>query len=112
MTTDHRPHTTVPARHIPVACLAAFVLAVFMTRSFVHADVLSHWRFDEEAGKVAMDGVGGIDGLLSGGATFAPSSGVAGGAVLLDRTTNDLVNFGDVYPFTDGVNLLLLLSLG
>ncbi len=70
------------------------------------AGVVSQWLFNETGGTTAHDSVGGINGTLSGGATFDPGAGPGGGiysgAISLDKATNSYVTMGDVYPFTSG----------
>ncbi|MBM3883851.1 MAG: hypothetical protein FJ387_29800 [Verrucomicrobia bacterium] len=53
--------------------------------------LIAHWRFDEGSGRAARDATGRYDGELSAaGASFA-AEGIAGGAVVLDRTQNGMV---------------------
>lgn len=72
----------------------------------VRASLVSEWRFDETSGTIAHDNVGGINGTLSGGATFDPGAGpgpgIYSGAISLSEATNSYVDMGSVYPFTSG----------
>lgn len=76
------------------ACAIAFVA------STAHADILSHWRFDEAKGTTAFDSAGAIHGTLTGGAQFTPGAGIAGGAISLAQSTNSFVSMGDTFAFT------------
>ena len=55
----------------------------------VEAGLVSEWRFNETGGTTTADNIGGINGTLSGGATFdhgaGPGGGVYSGAVSLTR---------------------------
>jgi Concanavalin A-like lectin/glucanases superfamily/PEP-CTERM motif len=70
------------------------------------AGLVSEWRFGETSGTIAYDNVGGINGTLSGGATFdpgaGPGQGIYSGAISLNKTSDSYVNMGNVYPFTSG----------
>ncbi len=85
--------------HFVIAVSIATSLALSSTA--LQADVLAHWAFDELNGSTAFDSVGGYHGTLQGNAAFVPA-GVAGGAISLDRGTNDLVNMGDVLALWQG----------
>jgi len=63
------------------------------------AELVGHWTFDERSGSIASDQLGLHDGVLLGGAVFAPGQGVAGGAVSLTRATASVVNVGMAFPF-------------
>ena len=70
------------------------------------AGLISEWRFDETGGTTAYDSVGGINGTLSGGATFdpgaGPGQGIYSGAISLSTATDSYVSMGNVYNFTSG----------
>jgi Concanavalin A-like lectin/glucanases superfamily/PEP-CTERM motif len=70
------------------------------------AGLVSQWLFNETGGTVALDSMGGINGTLSGGATFDPGAGPGGGiysgAISFSAATDSFVNMGKVYPFTSG----------
>jgi hypothetical protein len=76
------------------------VCAFAIVASTAHADILSHWRFDEAKGTTAFDSAGSIDGTLMGGAQFMPGAGIAGGALSLAQATNSFVSMGDTFAFT------------
>jgi len=80
-----------------VACLL-----ICTSASPACAGLVSRWAFDEESGTTAFDMFNGFNGTLEGQASFAPSSGIRGGAVELDEATSDLVNMGDHHAFTGG----------
>lgn len=54
---------------------------------------IAWWKFDEAGGSTASATVGGIDGSLSGSATFA--SGVSGNALQLSAAGGSYASFGD-----------------
>ncbi len=89
------------------ACFApAFAAMALFGRSTMAANQgpVAHWKFDERRGPTAFDSAGSSNGVLVGGATFAPSAGVAGGAINVSTSTNGCVNMGNILPFTGGVN--------
>jgi hypothetical protein len=71
------------------------------------ADIAAHWRFNEISGTTAVDTVSGFNGTLMNGAAFAPGAGIAGGALSLNKATNDYVTMGDIFPFTGGVDFAI-----
>ncbi len=75
------------------------LVAILATAGPSRAGLIAHYTFDETGGTIAHDSVGGIDGTLNGGASFAPGAGRFGGAVLLDRTASGLVNMGNNFSF-------------
>ena len=81
--------------------LAIILLAIGLGGE-AQASLIAHYAFDETNGTIAHDTSGLIDGTLQGGATFAPGAGINGGAIMLNRTTGDLVNMGDNFGFTSG----------
>lgn len=77
------------------------ILISLVTASAVQAvTILSHWTFDETGGTLAADSVGGENGTLQGNAAFV-SGGISGNAISLSQATNDLVNMGNIYGFTN-----------
>ena len=54
-------------------------------------DLMAHWAFDETAGRVVSDSVGGRDGVLVGGPVWQPDSGKIGGALKLDGISDFVV---------------------
>lgn len=80
--------------------LAAATL--LLSVSAADAALVAHWAFDEAGGPTAFDSVGGNHGALAGGAAFAPGGGIFGGAINLNAATGDLVNMGNIFPFTSG----------
>lgn len=65
---------------------------------------ISHWTFNERSGSIASDSAGIAHGTLIGGATFAPRSGIADGAISLNSSTNGCVTMGNIHPFTGGAS--------
>jgi Concanavalin A-like lectin/glucanases superfamily/PEP-CTERM motif len=90
----------------PAICSTAIVILLACGTGPARAGLVSEWLFDETSGTTAVDNVGGINGTLSGGATFDPGAGPGGGiysgAVSLNAATDSYVNMGNVYPFTSG----------
>jgi len=80
----------------------AFFMAALTLTCATQADIFSHWRFDEASGTTAADSAGTIDGTLTGGATFRPGMGVAGGAIELASASNSFVNMGNNFNFGNG----------
>lgn len=79
-----------------------FVCVVAALSAVASADLVAHWRFDEPAGSaIAADETGNYPGTLLNDADFVPG-GVAGGALELNRATNDLVSVGDVLGLNGG----------
>jgi len=77
--------------------------AVLFSPTASRAALIGYWNFDETSGTTAHAGVGPVDGILQGNATFVPGAGISGGAVQITRgPSNDLVNFGDHFAFTSG----------
>lgn len=74
-----------------LSVVLSFVLGV---AADVGAGIVSHWSFDEGAGGVALDLIGGIDGTLGG--TTAPNwiAGKLGGALDFDRANNQVILAG------------------
>jgi hypothetical protein len=67
--------------------------------------LVAYWALDDAGGLVAVDGIGGNDGVLQGDATWV-TAGYSGGAVLLDGE-GDYINCGSAEAFniTDAVTL-------
>ncbi|MFO0893600.1 MAG: LamG-like jellyroll fold domain-containing protein [Phycisphaerales bacterium] len=59
--------------------------------------ILAHWTFDQVGSATAVDGVGGANGTLVGGAAMV-AGGVSGGALQLSSATGSLVDMGNVFP--------------
>ncbi len=70
------------------------------------AALVSQWLFNQTGGTTAYDNIGGINGTLSGGATFDPGAGPGGGiysgAISLSKASDGYVDMGNVYGFTSG----------
>jgi hypothetical protein len=64
------------------------VLVVAALTAAAHADLFSHWTFDEGSGKIAYDSAGSNDGTLVNGPVW--TTGRIGGALSFDGT-NDYV---------------------
>jgi len=81
--------------------LAAAAISLTLGGGAAEAALVASYNFNEGSGTTANPSVGAIDGTLQGGASFV-ASGIEGGAVSLANATNDLVNFGESFPFTSG----------
>jgi len=69
-----------------------FLISIFgLTSANVHADLVSHWAFDEGEGTIAYDSANGNNGTINGASW---TTGKFGGALDFDGT-NDYVNVGD-----------------
>ena len=77
---------------------AAFLAVVLLSGPPTLAAPIAQWTFDETAGATAYDSIGGVDGILSGDATFV-AGGVSGNAVSLSMAGAGLVNMGDHFRF-------------
>ncbi|TRT85374.1 MAG: LamG domain-containing protein [Microcystis aeruginosa Ma_AC_P_19900807_S299] len=78
----------------------AIAVSTFVIAPVQAATILSHWTFDETGGTIAADSVGGQNGILQGNATLV-GGGISGNAISLSQATNDLVNMGNIYGFTN-----------
>ena len=58
--------------------------------------LVAHWKLDEEAGVLAMDATGSIDGQLVQGPTWQPEAGRVGGALAFDGI-DDYVDIGAMH---------------
>lgn len=92
----------------PLALAAsAIAMAALAPAPAVQAGgIVAHWSFDQTGAPIALDSVGGMNGVLVGGATMVPG-GVAGGAVQLATATGSLVNMGNVLPMAGGQPMTL-----
>ncbi|MGE0639966.1 MAG: LamG domain-containing protein [Thermoanaerobaculia bacterium] len=90
-------------RHAVLATAALVVLASAVRPSpAMGSGPLSHWSFDETSGSIAFDtGSAGHDGILAGGAVFAPGAGISGGAIFFDQAASSYVTMGDVLGPTE-----------
>lgn len=79
---------------------STLVASIFVIAPVQAATILSHWTFDETGGTIAADSVGGQNGILQGNATFV-GGGISGNAISLSQATNNLVNMGNIYGFTN-----------
>ena len=105
--------TTTPKSLGAVLFVAALVAGLIPSRS--QADLVARWAFDESGGTNAYPSVGSTIGFLTGTAQFAPAAGVSGGAVHLDETRTNYVNFGDVFNFTGAsfsLHIWILMNAG
>jgi Concanavalin A-like lectin/glucanases superfamily/PEP-CTERM motif len=93
------------SRRFTIALLAA-VGSFVSAAETVRAGLVSEWRFNETSGSIAHDNIGGINGVLSGGATFDPGAGpghgLYSGAISFSALSDSFVDMGKVYPFTSG----------
>ena len=64
------------------------------------AALVAHWAFDEGSGTTVHDSLGTYPGTLAGSATWSPTGGKSGGAIILARGTGDYVTMGNVLPLT------------
>ena len=68
------------------------------------AGLVAEYRFDETGGPLAHASVGAIDGTLGGAAAFV-GGGVRGGAISLDKATNDYVQMGNNFYFASAFSV-------
>jgi hypothetical protein len=68
------------------------------------AGVVAEYRFDETGGTVAHASVGSVNGNLGGSASFV-GGGVRGGALSLNKATNDYVEMGDNFYFASSFSV-------
>ena len=87
-----------------IRMISGFIFSLIMLAFSVSASasLVAYWNFDETSGTVAHDSAGSYNGNLHGSASWSPSGGIAGGAISLNRTTNDYVDMGNVLPFNSG----------
>jgi hypothetical protein len=98
---------SVPSRPLPLRLPGAIALLVLLAAASAaapaRAGLIAQWNFNETGGTVAHDSVGSFNGNLLGNATFAPGQGInGGGAISLNRATNDSVDMGNVLPLGSG----------
>jgi hypothetical protein len=68
----------------------------------LNTGLLAHYPLDEPVGATAAyDSAGSVNGTVQGGTTFVPDTGVRGGAAKFDPATNDHIDMGDNFGFTD-----------
>jgi Concanavalin A-like lectin/glucanases superfamily len=77
-----------------IVCLAVTALLLGVVDN-ASASLVAHWGFNETDGLTAVDTIGGVNGTLVGGAAFATTSGILGGAV---QITDGYVNMGNNFP--------------
>lgn len=77
-----------------IVCLAVTALLLGVVDN-ASASLVAHWGFNETNGLTAVDTIGGVNGTLVGGAVFATTSGILGGAV---QITDGYVNMGNNFP--------------
>lgn len=87
----------MPANSTHWLIAASFVLT--MLPAIGQANLVAHWAFDEPGGATAFDGVGSVDGILTGGSAFAPGAGILGGAVFQDGASGSYVDMGNNFMF-------------
>jgi hypothetical protein len=76
-----------PLLAVALLLAAAASATPFVSSGVVRADgggPVAEWTFDEGSGTTAHDSVGGLDGTLSGGATWAADGPEGGGAISFD----------------------------
>ena len=68
-----------------------FFLVLSLSNGAESATMVAHWRFDNDA----TDSAGGIDGTLMNGADFTTDAIVGSGALVLDSSMSQYVDFGN-----------------
>ncbi|KHE93216.1 MAG: PEP-CTERM sorting domain-containing protein [Candidatus Scalindua rubra] len=83
----------IKTKFINLAVVLIFFCAV---PKVANAALIAYWDFNEASGTIASDSVGGVNGTLSGAASFDPTGGILGGAV---QGPNADVSMGDNFMF-------------
>lgn len=76
-------------------CVTSLALVVTALSA---AQPMAWWKFDETSGPTAFASAGGVNGTLSGAATFA--TGISGNAIQLSQAGAGHVNFGNNFGLT------------
>ena len=86
-------------------CLVSFVFVLGLTASVSNADLIAYWPFDEGAGDVAYDVVGGFDAQLTSVDWVAGQFG--GFALDCDRSDDEIFAGPGPTPTTQDITIAL-----
>ena len=83
-----------------LTALLIATVAMLLVSQPLTADLVAHWKFDEDTGQVAEASTGPWNGTLTGDAAFV-EGGVSGNAVHMTLAGNGYVDFGDILGAMD-----------